>query len=1026
MIRYLLDHVISVFVTVGILVALGILAYFKIPSSLLPDIPIPQITVKFSARQLSAQEVEKTITEPLRIQLAGVAHLKNLQCTSQDGSGKICLTFEYGARMDLAFIETNEKVDAAMNNLPKDLSRPTVTKVNASDIPVFNLMICPNDQKFAETSENESRYLEMSDLVRQSISPRLEQLSEIAMVDVSGLPDKYLRITVDRDLTRSMGIDENTIETAFKANNIEAGSATIKDQSLEYNVRMISTLQTPEDVGNIYLSQAGRILKLKDVANISYSPTTENGIVYYNGKKAISLAVIKQPEVKMDEFQKQAYQLIENFRSQYPQYLFKVTNDQAQLLKITMDNLIQNLWLGLLLIFFVSFVFLHNVRLPLIVGVSMMSALAISFGVLYIFHISMNIISLVGLILSVGMMIDNSLIVTDDITQYYQHGYSSTNACIRGTNEVITPMLSSMLTTIVVFLPLLFMNGMSGEIFHDQAFSVSLSLMVSYIVAILFLPVLYKTIVRKPISANSYSQTTLMNFYDKGISFIFRHKAFAIITTCLSIPLCCFLFHIIKKQSMPELGRKELMVKLNWAEGTSFQDNKKKTISFINRIKSMAEENYAYVGKQQFLLGSRNENTINQTEIYFRLRDSISAGKFKKSICQLLQNKYPDVSYTLSPPESVIEDIFPTTETDLCLNIFPHSNNRYMSVEQLNDLGQNLRSVLGAQIVLPQETQQLNINLDRQKMAINGITPENIQNALADLSGDRQFSTLHDFSNYVPVSFSTDSENMDINSWIETQTVKNLAGNAYPLKYFISLSTEQTFKNIESGLQGKYIPIGIQRVKNISQMEKNIQKLMEKYPELDYNLSGSVYQNRKMFRSLILILFISIILMYLIMTAQFESFLQPLILLTEIPVDMAAGLIFLMLFGETMNIMSAIGLIVTCGVVVNDSILKVNVINELREQGVALKIAIHEAGRRRVRAIVMTSLTSIFALVPILPSHDLGSEMQKPFAVAMIGAMLIGTLFSLFFIPLFYWLVYRNSETENNNPKVSSDKILLS
>jgi multidrug efflux pump subunit AcrB len=349
-----------------------------------------------------------------------------------------------------------------------------------------------------------------------------------------------------------------------------------------------------------------------------------------------------------------------------------------------------------------------------------------------------------------------------------------------------------------------------------------------------------------------------------------------------------------------------------------------------------------------------------------------------------------------------------------------------MSVEQLNDLGQNLRSVLGAQIVLPQETQQLNINLDRQKMAIYGITPENIQNALADLSGDRQFSTLHDFSNYVPVSFSTDSENMDINSWIETQTVKNLAGNEYPLKYFISLSTEQTFKNIESGLQGKYIPIGIQRVKNISQMEKNIQKLMEKYPELDYNLSGSVYQNRKMFSSLILILFISIVLMYLIMTAQFESFIQPLILLTEIPVDMAAGLIFLMLFGETMNIMSAIGLIVTCGVVVNDSILKVNVINELRDQGVPLKIAIHEAGRKRVRAIVMTSLTSIFALVPILPSHDLGSEMQKPFAVAMIGAMLIGTLFSLFFIPLFYWLVYRNSETENNNPKVSSDKILLS
>ena len=1008
MIRYLLRHPVSVFVTVVVLVALSVLAYFRIPTSLLPDISIPEITVKVTDPQLPSSEIERILVQPLRSQLSQTGHLRSLHSTSQDGAGEIRLTFEYGTAMDLAFIEANEKVDAAMNSLPKDAARPSVTKANASDLPVFTLMVTQDGMEKGDLSEAD--YLELCDLSRNIIKRRLEQLPEVSLADISGLSERRLTITVDKGYAEALGIDENLIERAFKANDVEAGKATVREESMEYQVHLSSQLQGADDVADIYLTKGKRLLKLKDIATLEYEQVSDGGSVYYNGQRAVALAIVKSPKAKMDKFQTETYKVIETLQEQFPQYTFHITNDQSQILSATMGSLRQNLLLGLLLIFLVSFAFLRDGRLPFVVAVSMCVSLIISVGVMHIFDISLNIISLVGLILSVGMMIDNTLIVTDDITQYRLQGRSLEESCITGTTEVLTPMLSSMLTTIVVFFPLLFLNGMTGELFHDQAYAVSLSLIVSYAVAIALLPVLYKAIVRKQPKANLYSHRHLQGFYDTGIRFVFRHKLLIVLLSLSTLPLCYVLFQMIGKDMMPQFDYKELVVQVDWNERLSSEENRHRTAKITDHAGRAVQESYAYVGNQQYLLNCTGTDGPTKSELYLRLDSETVLDSARNGVVTFLQSYYPSATLSMHHPISALEAIFPSSEAELMLKAYPKDMNR-LSATVAKDMADALSKKTGGPVSLPAFSDRIDIHMDAERMALFGVTANEIIRTLQSIFGGEAIGSLHDRTDFVPVAFSH-LASQDPETAIARAFVKGDGSAAsLPLSHFVSLETVSSMRTTESDERGIYLPFKLQVGNSAEQTITNAQECMMQHPEYDYILEGSYYQNKDMLRSLIFILFVSVVLMYLILTAQFESFVQPLILLLEIPIDIAAGLLCLQTCGQTLNIMSTIGLIVTCGIIVNDSILKVNVINELRRQGTPLKEAIHEAGTRRLRSIVMTSLTSVFALLPVLFSNDLGSELQKPFAIAMIGALTVGTLVSLFIIPLFYWLIYRNRAT---------------
>ena len=453
MIKFLIQRPIAVLMAFTACFIIGLVTYSTLPISLLPNIAIPEITIQVSAANTSARELENTIVKPLRSQLIQVSTLKDIHSESRDGAGIIRLSFDFGTNTDLAFIEVNEKIDAAMNYLPKETERPKVIKASATDIPL-NLTL-KNDSAYSITGQQS--FLDLCEFAESVIKRRIEQLEEVAMVDVTGLVERQVQIVPDEDMLSMLGISIEDIESTLAANNVEPGSMTVRDGYYEYNIKFSTLLRTAEDVENIYLRKGDRIVQLKDFCRVNIVPVKEKGVSVSNGKRAVTLAVIKQADENMDKMKKSLVETMEYFQRVYPDIDFSISRNQTELLDYTISNLQQNLSLGFLFICLVAVLFLGDVKSPLVIGLSMVVSIVISFVFFYLCNMSLNIISLAGLILALGMMIDSSIIVTENISQYRERGYSLRRACITGTSEVVTPMLSSSLTTIAVFAPLIFM-----------------------------------------------------------------------------------------------------------------------------------------------------------------------------------------------------------------------------------------------------------------------------------------------------------------------------------------------------------------------------------------------------------------------------------------------------------------------------------------------------------------------------------------------------------------------------------------
>lgn len=1045
MLKFLLQRPIAVLMAFTACFIVGLVTYFTLPVSLLPDIAIPEITVQVSGQNTSARELENTVVKPIRQQLMQVARLRDIQSETRDGAGIIRLSFDFGTNTDLAFIEVNEKIDVAMNYLPREVERPRVVKASATDIPVFCLNLTvktvESGQLKVESSTdntqlqsgNDESFLELCEFAETVIKRRIEQLPEVAMVDITGMQKKQLQIIPDMNKMEIAGLSLSDLESTLTSNNIEPGSMTVRDGYYEYNIKFSALLRTPEDVENIFIRKGERLMQLKDLAKVTVSPEKETGLSMSGGKRAVTLAVIKQADENMADMKESLMEVTDHFAEIYPDIEFSISRNQTELLDYTITNLKQNFLLGFIFIFMVAMLFLRDVKSPAIIGISMMTSIVISFLFFYLFGISLNIISLAGLILAMGMMIDSSIIVTENIVQFRTLGYSLDEACERGTNEVITPMLSSNLTTIAVFIPLVFMSGIAGAIFFDQAFAVTIGLLTSYFTGIVLLPVLYKLVYSIPdiktkwnIGINNpIKEHTLDKGYEAGVDFVFAHKRLFLLLVVLAIPLCVVLFSFIPTSRMPEIDQNELIAHVEWNENIHIEENRKRVALLFDNVSRTGLEHTAYIGQQQFILNRDKELSVSQAELYFKIEKSADIPSLQQEIEQWLGANYPYAVYSFAPPETVFEKLFVTGEADIVAEFYARNKAETPDPTVIRGIETTLTDVTGYKPEGVAFENQLNISVDRQKLLLYNVDYSEVYRVLKTAFKENEIATLRSYQQYLPITLAGSEQTIhDIlqNTLIRTLPKENGQPEFIPLQSLVRLTPGEDLKSISAGKNGEFIPFNFYQVKNPEQLISRIRGIFDndqstanvtnvsQQAEWDIDFAGSFFSNKKMINELVVILFISVLLMYFILAAQFESFLQPLIVLFELPIDIAASLIVLWLCGHTLNLMSAIGIVVTCAIIINDSILKLDVINELRKKGVPVIEAIHEAGRRRIRPIIMTSVTSIFAMVPMLFTYDMGSELQKPLAIAMIASMVVGTLVSLFVIPLIYWFLHRKSD----------------
>jgi multidrug efflux pump subunit AcrB len=1090
MIRFLIRRPIAVTMSFIAILVLGVFAMNFIPVSLMPDIDIPEITVQVSDPNTTARELENTIVQPIRRQLMQVAHLADITSECRNESGILHLKFEYGTDIDYASVEVNEKIDRAMNYLPRDISRPKVIKANATDIPVFYLNLTLKNSKFqfpnsktTGTTKSQAQkanlnpqtlqpfqttnpstfsngdtsselfpvsqgFAELSRFAKNVISKRIEQLPEVAMVDISGTISSEMLILPDNQKLESLGITQAAFESGIRKSNIKLGNLLIRDGQYQYNIRFSSTLQNKKDIEDIYFKVNNRLLQLKDVATVVEHPRKQKGMVLHNGKDAVIFAVIKQSDARMSELKSKLNDLIAHFEGDYPNIQFDITRNQTTLLDYSIGNLYQDLMWGAALAFIVMFFFLKDFRAPLLVGITIPTSLVVSMLFFYILHISLNVISLSGIILGVGMTVDNSIIVIDNITQHRERirrrklsqlsstdkaenfketiGVNSTkstlsassskleileSACASGINEIFSPLLSSALTNCSVFIPLIFISGISGALFYDQAMAVTIGLLVSLGVSVTLLPVYYRLMYRHQEGVRGLKfmkRINLLNFevlYMAGFRFVMRNQIFACILILSCLAGGYLMYQNLEKARLPNIAKDEMLLSVDWNEHINISENKRRILQLMGQLQEQLDQNTCMIGEQQFVMDKNSVASSSEALIYLKVKYSSMLVSTILKAENYLRNSFPNSIVVQRDADNIFNMIFASDEKPLTARLRAVNDYGPNKVVYLQNTLKKIRKAMPDQPIegIPLSEYTI-LHTDAARLMLYDVSFEDVYGRLRSAFNENQVFLISDNQDFVPVVLG--GKPRDIHSVINDLFIRNKNNELIPVRDLISETTGQDLKLIVAGKEGEYYPVNFEiQASKVPEIKEKVGNIIRKDGIYELGFTGSIFSNKALTKELSIILLISLALLYFILTSQFESLTLPLIVLMEVPVDIFGAFLALKLGGSGINLMSLIGIVVMSGIVINDSILKVETMNRLYNQGMPLMRAIVEAGHRRLLSILMTSLTAILALVPILFTSGLGADLQKPLALAVIGSMILGTFVSLYFVPLcFYYL----------------------
>ena len=1009
MFKQLIQRPIAVIMVLIAVMVLGIASIRKLPVSLVPDIDIPQITVQVSSPDCSAREINETMLVPLRSQLVQVPHLSDITCTARDGSGLIQMTFEYGADADYIFIDVNERVDRATSG-SSGQERPMIARASATDIPAFFV----NVSLKAGDDAGGLRFLEMSDFTRQVIVRRLEQLPEVAMVDISGQVFPQLLVIPDMEKLRALGITEEQLSSAIQGANVRLGNLSIRDGEYRFNVRFESTIVTREDVENVYLKIRDRVYQIKDLAQVREEQQKVKGMVTSDGRQCVTLAVIKRTDARMADLRQGISALMENFERDYPDMEFTVTRDQTELLDYSINNMIKNLLFGALFACLIIFFFMQDLRSPLLVVITIPTALILSFLLFYVIGLTINIISLSGLVLGLGMMVDNSIITIDNITQRWLKGEPLADACVYGTQEVFTPMLSSVLTTCAIFLPLIFMSGIAGALFYDEAMAVTITLVSALIVSVLVIPVFYYMFYRGQVcfTPNRFiekvSVGSMTSGYERMMGWFFRHRGVMWSIFAASVIMIGLLFKGLDKQKLPELSHSDTLVNIEWNERVSVTENNNRCEQIVSQFPDLIEQYTCMTGAQQFALSHTRETGISEAIIYLKAGSVDDINEIEGRVAQFIHSNWHEAVCTTQASGNIFDMLFSEKEAPLVARL-KRSDGSTPEPDQLTVLLSDIRAALPGVMVQPAEwNEYIELVTDPEKLALYNVSFSQVLSYLQNSMNAGSVMRIAKGDISMPVVIGVgEKEARDLvqGSYIET------AGGRVPLEILLKETRNRDLKQITSGVDGEYYPLVLDlKGKQARSAMETIREVVRADDRFDVSFTGSYFSNRAMIKELCVVLLVSILLLFFILAAQFESLVQPFIIMSELIIDVFAVLGILWLFHESLNLMSMIGMVVMCGIVINDSILKVDTINRLRDKGYGLKHAILEAGSRRLKAILMTSLTTILAIAPFLVRGDMGSDLQYPLSLALIAGMIAGTFVSVFFVPLAYYVIYKRTE----------------
>ena len=1015
-------HVMTILAYILIAV-FGVYCFQSLPLALMPDMELPVAIVYSTYAGAGPEDIEHQVTEPLEAACAGLAGLESLTSTSAENMSMVVAQFEYGVDLDETMTDMRDKVDMYKSMLPEDAADPTVMSIDVDSMPVIMAALRGSD------------LARLQSVAEDELAPALERLDGVASVDLSGGYEEEIAVQTDAARLKGYNLTVSAVTQQLGADNMAVPGGELDSGSQTLTVRTDGEYQSVEDVKNALIAlPAGGTVRLSQIADISMRPKDRDALAKVNGEECLILSVNKQSGSNTAEIAERAKETLSRLTAENGTLEWDLVMDQSDYINMTVDNAVSNIWMGVLFAAIVLLVFLRDFGATLALSIAMPCCILFTFLLMFAMDITLNMMSLGGITLGVGMIVDNSIVVLENIFHYRADGYSRWDACVKGTREVVLSVTASTLTTVAVFLPIGLSGGMTGMMFKEFCITIAALLSSSLIISLTLVPLLCYILLDRGgihrISASAPGTREQVmggkpaaRTYKKLLRVFITRRWIGVAATAVICVVAIVSIALAGSELLPEMDQGQIDVSVGMPSGSTMEE----TAAIQDRIVAIAERTIPEIDMVYYSTGSSNSimSSTSGASVTIMLKDIGERDRSSAEVAAQLRRDLADIAgceLTVTDAGMMVMD----SGADISIEL---SGKDYDQLAQTAaDLSRGIEAlpdVINVESSAGDQVPRVAVKINRENASRFGLTAASIGSLVrGELTGTTA-TTLRMGGEEYDVTVSGDKTLTQDLDALKSLQLPSPMGGTVPLSVVADVYTELSPQSITRQNQYETVTItGESESGDSVGITQTVAEYLDGYvlPEgvevADGDTAASSIAETT--RSLMTALAVAILLVYFILASQFNSFALPVAIMLILPIGLLGSLLLLWPTGNKVSMVALLAVIILAGTVVNSSIVLIDYILQRRERGEDKNTAILNACPRRVRPVLMTALTTILGLVPMVFSGGEGAEMMRPMGIVMMTGMVISTVATLLITPVYYSLVDSFAEwlkSRFNRPK---------